>query len=621
MNDANNLVGPLWYASAFGRQNTALRDVLSSQNIESLELGVNADEVRDLIHLGVQGRESLYDVPHWTRMSRDEIWKLLGALPSAFSLAGLGGYRSLSYQSWREPTIAIAGNTLEDFCLYYAASRMRDRVVWVLPSVTDAALAGAQPEAKVNQEFHFATALGSLSRGSSSRQGGLSLVSATLDDEKLGLVQGNLDRVGMNKFQNSVIAKPSVAIPQHPIRYIESNNAYRIRSVILPDDGVMPLFETPTPKNFRRVDPSSHRWITELSMPDYQLPRHPALGWWTMGGSHWTTKEVRVSSAGLSYFGVNLLIGSGSDVETSTVRPSIRIPEPLQLFDVIARDAGLKVSVSDKGFYAEDSCKKFGGLAELALFLRSAAGRSFCSAFLDKTKSDEGDYTRGFFLSGRRYLDFSALNVAIGDEQTTATLIDKLSVRNILYRGFILQCEFCRRTDWFPVAEVTDAFTCRRCHRDQIYTRNHWMRPEQPSWFHQLDEIVYQGLEHHMEVPVLALDRLRRNARKSFFATAELSYFKEGEGKPQLECDINCVDEGLLTIGEGKIGDTLAPTERKELAMLMNYRNAAKLLGARQLVFATAAEQWKNKTLQNILKVFEKEPVSIVVLTRKELYD
>jgi len=610
---------PLWCGAAFGRVNAKFQERLKSIGIETVELGPPYDGAPNTVRMAVSGLDDPHSIAYWAGTSTQEVVKWLNAAPWALSKLALGGYRSTAYPYWQMPAIAVAGNTIEDFCFYFALSRMRERVVWILPSITESVLSGSKDEPKIDNEFHFATALANLARGDSQHHAGLAMTSLSLSDEQLEDVRDRIEHIGFRENLDCRFESPGSLLPSEPLRYLEANNASRPRFVSVPEEGIISLFETPVPKNFNRVNPSKHRWISELSISQYHLPRHSSLGWWMMGSGVTTTKDVRVSSAGPSYFCPHNFIMSGDDVETSVIRPSIKVPQPLEIFEVIAQSASLTCAVSDKGFYADESCRKFGGLSHLTSFLRSHEGRAIGSAFLDKSPSLKGDHSKGFLLDDRRYLDYQALKAAIGDLELTTKTIDDLLRRGVLYRGFVLKCQYCKRTDWFAVGSITDSFTCPRCHSEQIYTSTHWMNGEHPSWFYQLDEIVYQGLSHDMDVPLLALDRLRREANDNLIAVSELRYFDGVNKKPFIESDLNCVVDGILTIGEAKKADRLAKTEKEELAIVTSYLDLANRLGARQLVFATTAEKWRAKTLENTLQILVPGSIRLRILTHAEL--
>jgi hypothetical protein len=380
------------------------------------------------------------------------------------------------------------------------------------------------------------------------------------------------------------------------------------------------LFETPVPQSIDEVNPSKHRWLTELNIRQYQAPRHYVLGERMMGSSSFTTKDVRISSNGPTYFCPSWYILGGASAESSVPRPTIHIPEPLEMFQDVARPAGLSCAISDKGFYAENACQKFGGLDKLAAFLRSGSGQLFTSAFLDKTKPEEDDHLKGALLSDkRRYFDLDSLAAILGSETEAARIFDRLSSTAVLYRGLILQCQYCRRADWFPLRELSDSFTCKRCHREQVFTQKHWRYPNQPHLYYQLDELVYLGLEHNMQVPLLALDVLR-GYRDSFLYVHELEYREKEKETPLLEVDLNCIADGVLTIGEAKKDNRLGKNDKEESEVISKQLELAKRLCAQQIVFATASEEWHSRTLDRIFKAFGDQRFDVVLLTRKDLY-
>jgi hypothetical protein len=610
---------PLWWASSYGRVNAELHAQLAKMNLEVFEFGSTVDEVSLLIHLVVKGYEDISSAEFLTGTSADAIREKLQSLPARFSMAGLGFYRSARYSDSTERVVAVAGTSIEDFALYYALSRMRTRVLWIPPSVTADALAPASKTPTIDERFHFVSDLASLANGNPQRYGGLRLISATLPDSDLEQIRARLSKTALT-YTECQTATASEIIPIYPIRYYEANNASIMRSIAIPDDGVIPLFETPLPKNFGTVNPQKHRWLTELNISKYHLPRHHVLGERLMGASYFTAKDVRISSEGPTYFCPSFMVFGGASAESSVPRPSIRIPEPLEIFRDVARPCGLSCSASDKGFYAENACQKFGGLATLAEFLRSQSGQAFASAFLDKTKPEEGEHLNGVMLSGRRYFDLDSLSKALVNQSKAVEILDRLSSSAVLYRGFVLQCQYCRRADWFPLGELTDSFTCKRCHREQIFTHGHWRHPNQPHLYYQLDELVYLGLEHNMQVPLLALDLLRRMSRDSFLHVHELEYRKKDVDKPPYEIDLNCVVDGLLTIGEAKKDNRLGKNDQEESEVISKYLDLGKKLAVQQIAFATASEQWHPSTVERIRNAFADRRFRLILLTRKDLY-
>ena len=602
----------LWWAAAFGCLTDEVRSLLAKSSIDVFQRGDTPEEVKLLISLAVERYETS---PFLTDASADQIQELLRAEPFRLSSVGLNAYRSVRHQDWTEPVVAVAGSSLEDFAVYYALSRMRDRVVWIPPSVTTDVLSNVQKKYSIDDGWYFINDLASLARGNNQRYAGMTIVSASLPTAELESIRTHVSRIAVADTSYCRLGIPAEALPMYPNRYYNTDNSSVSRSIAIQDDGIIPLFETPIPKNFKAVHPQKHRWLTELKISQYKIPRHPVMGERFIGGSQFTTSEARISSEGPTYFCPAAFILAGATAESSVPRPSIHIPDPLAIFRAAATSQGLTCETSDKGLYAESACKKFGGLAPLSEFLRSNVGQRFVAAFLDKTKPKRGDPRKGVLLGDRRYLDFDSFAAALGDEEVTRKILDQLSKNGGLYRGFVLKCEYCRYADWLPLAELTDRFTCNRCHRTQVFTSKHWRSPSQPNIYYQLDELVYLGLEHNMQVPVLALDFMKRSA-DSFLYVHEMAYRENDPDATPQEVDINCIADGLLSIGEAKKDGFLGVNEKEETAVIAKYRNLACTLGAHQVVFATCENQWRPITSSRMIKAFEDGRFKLTLLTR-----
>lgn len=538
------------------------------------------------------------------------------------SNCGIGTYRSQRFHYWDEPTVVAAGDTLRDFCLYQSMSRLRERVVWLLPSIARDSLSQAHSTEKdsVQQStIHFLAALHSLTRYSHTHSENVVLISASLEEEHLAAVLDYASRASLFGHQTWSIGRLHDFLGFAPLRRYERNNAQMPTLVAASEDRVIELFEPRRPKFLKDFSPSKVRWISEVTFVGSELPRHFALAQWMMGSSTNTTKEIRISSEGLAFLSISGILFGGSDVETASVRPTIRIPTARQIFEVACRSEKLSCSVSDKGFYTAIAIDKFGGLAKLAEFFRSEIGRAFLAAYRAQNVSD----APGIYLNDdrRRYMDIAALQQIAGDKERAVKLQDEFVEKGIFYRGFIFRCRFCRRCAWFAVADVSDSFVCKRCHREQIYTSANWKMPEQPNWYHQLDEVIYQGLINDMHVPVLALDVLRRRGGTGLTFSEELAYTEGSAKEPFVESDLNCVVDGLLTVGEVKKGDRLGSSGPEEAKTLASYRKLVIALRVRQVVFATEDQRWRKTTEDKIRATFADLPVRLKLLHHNDLYE
>jgi hypothetical protein len=617
----------LWYSAALGTCNLETLEKLQKLNLwprnfgDGTSTGDAVGEQKRLISFAVDRSSGERRASLEMTAPSASVSESLSFTATNLSLMNLGWYGNLRSTVWAPRALAVAGNTVSDFCLYLALSRMRERVFWVFPPIADDAAKGGGTAFGRGPSYTFANVLRMTSDYVSRYSPGLDLLSATLTTGQLTAVMSSLDSAGQFAMKANLIDDPRAALPDFPLRYVESANASKQRIVQVPDSGIIELFETPKPITFKNVNPSVHRWITDLEFPGNRPPRHPELGSWLINGGNRSTSEVRTSSVGLSYFCPSSVVFTGQDIDAALFRPNIRVPSARNVFNKLADIAGTSCAISDKGFYAQEAVEKLGGLEDAAQFLKSAPGMALVNAFLDKGSNQKGKYDQGVLLEGRRYMNSTSLVKALGGVEITAKYVDRFSQRGILYRGFVLQCEFCRYAAWIPIKDLTDRFTCLRCHRDQVYTSKHWKLPRsQPSVYYQLDEIVYQGLVNDMVVPIVTLDYLRRTANGSFQYTEELEYRKPNAPKPFIECDLSCIVDGVITIGEAKTADRLDATRKKERQIIQDYRQLASLIGARRLVFGTRSDRWDPTTVQIIEATLANDPVDLLFLSKNQLF-
>jgi hypothetical protein len=205
-------------------------------------------------------------------------------------------------------------------------------------------------------------------------------------------------------------------------------------------------------------------------------------------------------------------------------------------------------------------------------------------------KDNHDKEAKGCFLSSdrRRYLDLVGITTILQDDRDgAATLLDALLGKQLLYRGLILKCMYCRNADWFRLGEIDDGFRCRRCRHDQPILIRQTLEQIEPSWYYQLDEIVYQGLRNDVSVPLLPLDVLRRRAG-SFLYTEELTISDIAQTQPCIEIDLCCIADGILTSGEAKVGKKVENGGKAERRALDKYKQICQRLSARRFVLATS---------------------------------
>jgi hypothetical protein len=409
---------------------------------------------------------------------------------------------------------------------------------------------------------------------------------------------------------------------KHPLRMYERDNVDMASSVMIREGAYIDIFNTPKPKNFRKLDPYEHRWITEVQVINHQLPRHFLLGDWVVRHPIITTQTARISRHRISFFCPNSMY-VGGDIDTTLIRPTLFIPTAYQTFEHILKKEGYAVAVSDKGIYAQKTLDKLGTLEVFGSVLRNENYRNVLFKYLEKTKSDRGVHDEGCYLTDRRrYLNFPSIAKIIGNAEKSRQAVEILLRLEILYRGYVLKCGICKDAAWFGLEEIAQIFKCKRCGSSQYITHeNYWYDAYEPGLYYKLDEIVYQFIQHNGYVATLALDHLRMKSENSFLFTSDLELIKSraNSTEKKKELDILCIQDGVLTLGEAKKENRLGNGASNEVHEIRKYFSLAQEIGAKVLVFATFSQSWSSETLNNLNRVITDKAINVITLTQQEL--
>jgi len=261
---AEELLPRLWYGAVTGLVSSAARKEFEQVEIRAEQVTFRDDNIGQLIRFTIA---SELRPPRPFRADSD-----LEIAPYYLSMLQLGLYRSTRYADWQERAIAVAGNTLEDFCLYYCLSRLRDRVVWVLPSLVEKALGG--PNAQVsNSEMSFLFELHNVGMRSSQSEGGLECISYSLKSNQIDNVIRQLNCFDIWRREEIVKSDDLYRLVRFPLSVVERDNFQRDISLQFSDYLSVSPFSTPKPKHFEPVQPYEHRWITQLSFVGEAPPK------------------------------------------------------------------------------------------------------------------------------------------------------------------------------------------------------------------------------------------------------------------------------------------------------------------------------------------------------------
>jgi hypothetical protein len=268
------------------------------------------------------------------------------------------------------------------------------------------------------------------------------------------------------------------------------------------------------------------------------------------------------------------------------------------------------IRYSDKGNYFVDTLRRFGSLDEAGAFIKAPSTRSILEKFLSKANSDDGEV---IYLTNdqRAYLNFGAFCLSVGDETRAATLVDELVGKQILERGYILQCERCRLSSWYSLNTLTSTFTCTRCSFSQQFTLAHWKQPVEPYWYYRLAETVYQFYLNNSHLTAQTLYKLKSESRQAFHYAPEIDLIGFPGPGAKRELDIACVLDGQIVIGECKT----EPLQGREVS---KFESLLRKLGKSpsRVVFATTHQYVSDEFISRITGLRNSE-----VLTFGDLYD
>lgn len=274
---------------------------------------------------------------------------------------------------------------------------------------------------------------------------------------------------------------------------------------LLRHEGETQELQTPTP-----VSVSAHgddfpalRWMVDVDVQGWRPARHPALGTSLFSRPFVTAHDFRTSVLGPSYFGLGAFVQAFLGLEGSTSRPRLR---PLAIVEGLAeflRPLGWEMRLSDKGAYALQSASLFDGVTGLASALRDKATRLPLDAYMTPTTTNDP----GIYLTDtrRRYLGLEEASSVVGAETDVPALVAQLYDSGALVRGHVLKCEYCRATSFYSLTEE-QRFACVRCRTALKATRFSWLGTPEPEFRYALNEVVFQFLQNHGELPLLALN-------------------------------------------------------------------------------------------------------------------
>jgi hypothetical protein len=486
--------------------------------------------------------------------------------PWDFSDTGTGTYLRSAGRSRR--SVVVVGGEPWDFALFYGLHRMAGRagsgVFWV------------SPELEGEQGYLDALAR-AIRHGRLGRHPALAISASGAASEEVAS--------RLNDLAGSTVVEAGdwrQALPPHPARIYSREDEGHVRRVAT-SDGAVAEIETPTPSKVTADPANDMRWVSEVSSPVWSVLRNRRSARAALRGLGPESELVRGGREGLAYFSTGGFVPAGSSLKSITVRPELRPVDLLTQIQAVLRHEGIEATPSDKGVFARESARLLGGHTSLVEALRDPGFRAMTDAYLAPAGTEEA---AGLFLrsDGRRYLAWRSLEQALG----SAAAVDRLSERGVLARGVVFKCANCRSQAFHRIGTVSERFVCGRCETEQAAGRGSWGGSDEPRFSYRLAEVIYELLDKHGELPILAVDDEFGDSDLPLAVAFELE-FEPSEGPREL--DIVCAVGSDLVIGEATVDGKLTAKRFEFL------RRLAPLLNVRRILLATSEEHWSEKTV------------------------
>jgi hypothetical protein len=522
-------------------------------------------------------------------------------------------------EDWKDPSIIIAGDTLEDFCYFYSLSKLRNRVYWLPTSIIQKyknKKSILRSNSKLNEFLATYTLI--LLGGLALERRNTDVFFASFSKDKKEL--NNI----INRIKRHVLIKPlnlNFSIKDslfdllpYTLKVFEINN-FRNFDILLDDKNrSISKIETATPKNFM---PKGNRflWLTELFIKDYSLPNRRCFNehlFYSWNKPKAIVKnDFRVTNTGVIYNSNSHLYIPSLDIESMLMKPYFYQMNPVEIFRVLFTSQGYNFNLSDKGIYFNEIVNLFSEYDDFFSFFEDL-GNQVLLENISNIKLGDGI---GLSSDKRKYYSLKELKKQLKlTKQKFKERINYYISKNIFQRGLILKCERCRNTAWYNLEKLTNYFKCERCDKKQRFISNHYLTKNEPEWHYKLNEVIFQGISNNILVPILTLNYFRRQKKKSFIILGDCEVSKNDK---KFEIDINCILDGKLIIGECKSSDTIPKKQIKK------YIRLTKELKIDILVFSTTEHKWNKSTLKELKeqkKKLKKHGIRVEILNRKQLY-
>ncbi|MFH8350256.1 hypothetical protein [Streptomyces sp. NPDC018045] len=487
--------------------------------------------------------------------------------------------------------IAVLGNRPEDFALAETLRQIRGAVTWI-----------PWTEAGLSDMWLFP--------GSASER--LLVTSASLSlEETQQRINTRWDRrpvrsVDPDEEKRSFdVVEPGNIDLAHPFMVVLKNAWDQPRSLpaTVESDGSLQTSLSLAAEVPRGLNPNEHRWQVTLTAANHPVPPLVVLDSSTVtatGQSPWET-FVRAADGGITYWSHRYdSVPSGASLAGSLASPKLAWPGIKRILQVAAAANDITILPSPAGRRAAITERLLGSRAALEA-LAASPGWPLLHRFTSdapNTGCPEGSWWK---LKSAVVLSWEAIEAHDDSSWELAARreqIDQWTSQGVLRRGLILGCDHCPILEFYPLAEISQSYRCRRCGGDNQLAKNRWKpAADEPRWFYDLHPAVLELVTNDGDVPLLATQYLRNQYwARGGLVCEEFELLKDDKRFVEMDFALATTEE--LWLGEAKSNDSLgrSPGQRRNEASKLMEGCAA--VGASGLIMATAKTQWADTTIE-----------------------
>lgn len=486
-----------------------------------------------------------------------------------------------------QPFVFVVGDSCDDFAFALALDRVTRSGGWI-----PARLLGSSDEEHLLRALNVT--IGNITRfGTEERK--VLLCSLSMDTERLAELPGAIAHAGFSPDAAEwvSISHADDAELSPPWRLWDRNVNQRASSEAFVEGIQAGSMQTPLASISTPERGASVGWMVDADIVGYRLPSRGCLEGLTSMNRPFE-RMIRPGRDGISYFSLGGLVESRLPLELNLSRPRLRMSTGMEVFAVLLEKGGLRGEESAAGLFAHQTLDLWGSLDRFGEALSNSAERAMLTAYLSTAPSE---VKPGVYLDAvrRRFLTFANLASVTGlSDSELRPLLDDWLTRRVLRRGLVLQCPACRFSGWYAIEDVGQVFRCLRCRRESELLARTWKAPgDEPGWFYDLAETVFQAMASNIEGPIRTLNALKTDST-SFDFTHEMDIFDAATNEHLGELDIWVIRDGKIVVGEVTTSGNFAGRLESKLAVL---HRVATAVAADTVVFATTSAEWDGNVI------------------------